>query len=588
MTQPSSSFVQVLKFGSSVLRTEDDLPDVAAEVHRRVRAGIRPVVIVSAFRGRTDQLVQLADRLDAEGHDRAALLALGEQESAAIAAAALRRAGLPVRLITVDAIGIVADGDAVDASPVVVAPEAIAASLAAGEIPVVPGYVARNAGGEPVVLGRGGSDLTAIGLAAALAAEVVLLKGPGAVYEWDPEIDGPPPRRFAALDYADAIEVGEQVIQPRAVRHAREHAVDVVVTGLRGRDATVVHGGPTRLEDATPQTRIATPRRRVALLGVGTVGGGVASLLARHPGRFELVGGLVRNPARDRSDLPVGLRLTTDPNVLFDQEPDLVVETLGGVEVAGELVRRSLESGADVVTANKALVAELGNELEMLARTHGRRILTSACVGGGLPALELAALAHARGEVIRITGVLNGTSSFVLDRLSKGWSFEDAIEDARRRGYAEADVSADLEGFDAACKLVLLGRAIGVEDLCPDSIPCETLDVACAEAIRGTTVRQVAELVLRNGRAAAAVRLQPLSSNDPLAVAGAGNAIAITLADGSVLRSHATGAGRWPTAHSVFADVDDLADSSVRRLDVGSDDGGVSSHSSHSLSSHSY
>ncbi|MDA0975383.1 MAG: aspartate kinase, partial [Planctomycetota bacterium] len=497
MSHPPFHLVQVLKFGSSVLRTEDDLPDVAAEVHRRLRAGVLPVVVISAFRGRTDRLVALADRLDAEDADRASLLGLGEQEAATAVAAALRTAGLPVRLIAASEVGIVADGDAVEANPVAVDPAAVRAALAEGEIPIVPGYVARGRDGRARVLGRGGSDLTAISLAASLGAEAILIKASGAVYERDPALPGPPPRRFRSIDFDDALALGDRVIQPRAIRHARVQGTAFRVTGLRERDATTVHAGATRL-DAIERSEPSPDRpRRIALLGLGTVGAGVASLLSRHPDRCELVGALVRDVARPRTAVPAGLRLTTDPDQLFECEPDIVIEMLGGVESALDLAIRAIDAGAHLVTANKTLIAAHGCDLERLASDRDRRALVSACVGGGLPVLELASLAHRHARIVRVQGVLNGTTAFVLSRLGEGVAFEDAIEDARRRGFAEADVSADLGGIDAACKLTILARTLGIDEVTAESIPCDVLDERRAAAIRGTVVRQIADLDLR-------------------------------------------------------------------------------------------
>lgn len=572
MNPQSSTIVQVLKFGSSVLRTEGDLPDVAAEVHRRFRRGHRLVVVVSAFRGRTDRLVELADRLHAEDEDRATLLGLGEPEAAAATAIALRTAGLPARLIPASEVGIVAAGGAVDAHPILVDPIVIRAALDDGDIPVVPGYVARRRSGAPVVLGRGGSDLSAIALAAALGGEAVLLKGTGAVFEWDPSQSDPPPRRFVTLGFEDAIALGDRVIQPRALQHARDQAIDVTVTGLRGREVTIVHEGPTTLLDAVADDEVRDRPVRVAFLGLGTVGGGAAALLARHPDRCELVGALVRNLDGPRADLPRGLDLTTDPARLLDRAPEIVIESLGGITPADDLLRRAIESGADIVTANKTLIAARGSDLDRLAVARGRRILTSACVGGALPALELVRRARRRGAVVRIRGVLNGTSTFVLDRIAQGVEFDGAIDEARRRGYAESDVSADLGGGDAACKLALLARAIDVEGISPDTIRCDELDAAVADAIRGTTVRQVADLVIRDGLPTASVRLVPLDVGHPFAVGGVGNAISIQLADGEVVTARARGAGRWPTAHSIVADVDTLIDRRAGQVGLQSDE----------------
>lgn len=550
--------IQVLKFGGSVLNSPADLPALVAEVHRRHRTTSCLVVVVSAFRGRTDHLLDLADRLGDHAVGRAALLGLGEQEAAAATAIALDRAGLPVRLVAPHEVGITTEGDPADATVVAVQPTVIHAALSRCEIAVVPGFVARGRDGEPHLLGRGGSDLTAILLAEALDGRAVLIKDAGAVYEHDPAGADPAPRRFDALDYDDALALGERVIQARAIHRAQSRQTPFEVTGLASRHGTLVHAGETRLAAIDDQTTAIARPARIAILGLGTVGGGVAALLAARPDRYELVGSLVRDPRRARPDLPADLLVTDDASTLLDAAPDIVVETLGGLDDADHLIRTAIRHGADIVSANKALFAERGSELDRLAARHGRDIRISASVGGGLPVLERIAHASRRGRVVRVEGVLNGTTSFILAELGGGRPFAEAFVEARRRGYAEADATADLDGIDAACKLSIIARTLGVAGVTPDTVERDSLDAAFAATVDGTTVRQVATLNLTGDTPRASVRLTTLDPHDHLAVQGAGNAIAITFDDGEVLRACARGAGRWPTAHSVVADIDDL------------------------------
>ncbi|MEM9166672.1 MAG: hypothetical protein AAGB48_06570 [Planctomycetota bacterium] len=568
MGTPADSKTRILKFGSSVLRMESDLPDVAAEVYRHFRSGTRLVVVVSAFRGRTDHLCRLAAGLDDRSPARAALLGSGELEAAAAVAVALERCGLPARYIEPGSIGITAEGDRAEAWPTKVEPRAIAGALASHEIPVVPGYVARDEAGEPSLLGRGGSDLTAIALGAALNAETVLIKGAGAVFEWDPEEAGPPPGRFLKLGFDEALALGDRVIQPRAIRYARENGIPFRCTGLRSLETTHIVTGAGRAELTHEPIRKRSQPARIALLGLGTVGGGVASLLARDPDRYELVGALVRNSHKRRDFAPRDLPITTDVDRLLDSNPDIVVEMLGGVDRPLDLAQRSIRSGADCITANKALLAHHGLELERLASTHGRRILGSACVGGALPALELVAHASSIGRVVRIRGVLNGTTNYVLEQCAAGATLDEASDQARALGYAEADLSGDLGGEDAGYKIMLLARALGhaIDGL--HDVQREALtDAACA-APSGKVRRQVAECDLTSDQPSASVRLVDLDPADPLVVAGAGNTIAVTLDTGAVIRVKAQGAGRWPTAQSVVSDIDDLIDGTIARSDL--------------------
>jgi homoserine dehydrogenase len=553
----------VLKFGSSVLRTPDDLPRLVSEVYARWRHAHPIVVVVSAFRGRTDELLELAARVGDRGRSLPALVGLGEQEAAAALALALERAGLPVRLIDPSRVGIIAVGASLEADPVAVDPWHVLAPLEAGEIAVVPGFVARDPHGEPVLLGRGGSDLTAVRLAHTLGGEAVLLKGSGRVYEWDPAEAGPAPRAFRTLSYADALALGDRVLQPRALRHARELGIAVRVVGLGedplGDAGTLVNGAPTTFDHHDAPGPAGARPLRIALLGLGAVGLGVARRLAGDADRFEVVGALVRDAGRPREGLPTGIRLHDDPEPLLDASPDVVVELLGGTDPARGLIERALRQGSAVVTANKALLAMHADRLETLAREHGTHVLHSGAAGGALPVLELARVARRAGRVVRVRGILNGTTNFILDELLPGGAFEEVLRDARRRGYAEEDPSADITSLDAACKIVLIARELGGPVPTLGSIQRDRLTASTRVRYPNAVVRQVAELVLADGEARASVLLRPLPDSDPLSrIRGVRNAIEFTLADGRKLTATAAGAGRWPTTEAVYADLLDV------------------------------
>src|SRR5436305_10519131 len=239
------------------------------------------------------------------------------------------------------------------------------------------------------------------------------------------------------------------------------------------------------------------PPLRVALLGCGTVGGGVLARLLALPRLFQVTGVAVRDLGRARVPaVPRGL-LTGDPASLVEGEADVVVELLGGREPARGLIARALDRGCHVVTANKALLAE---EVEALAERASRRGVSlrfSAAVGGALPALETVRRAAASGRVRGIAGVLNGTCNFVLDRCAAGASFANAVSLARIAGYAEADPTLDLDGSDAAQKLALLIREAFGEAVPWEGIPRRGIadldERALAAAARtGKTVRPVA------------------------------------------------------------------------------------------------
>ena len=205
---------------------------------------------------------------------------------------------------------------------------------------------------------------------------------------------------------------------------------------------------------------------RVAVLGCGSVGSQVVRLLlqqaddlaARVGARVELVGVAVRrlDAARD-VEVPDGL-LTTDAHALVTRDDvDLVVEVIGGIEPARSLILAALETGASVVTANKALLAEDGPTLYEAADKAGRDLYYEAAVAGAIPILRPLRESLAGDKVTRVLGIVNGTTNFILDKMdTAGSGFAEALEEAQELGYAEADPTADVEGFDAAAKAAIL------------------------------------------------------------------------------------------------------------------------------------
>ncbi len=293
---------------------------------------------------------------------------------------------------------------------------------------------------------------------------------------------------------------------------------------------------------------------RVGLAGCGVVGGGVLPRLLGDP-RFEVVGVLVRDPARPRDTaLPAGLAVS-DPATLLAREPDILVEAISDASTGLALIRAALARGVDVVSANKQAVGADLPALVALAGASGARLHYSACVGGGAPLIETVRRARAHGVVVRIEAVLNGTCNFILNRLAEGFPFDAALTAARAAGFAEADPSADLTGLDAGAKLAILGHEALQGRLTAD-VPRERLgpDV---DLPRGR-VRQLARLDVRTGEAGVALR--PVDG-DPLFadLPDEWNALRVTTGDGRVFTARGRGAGRVPTTESVWADLSDLA-----------------------------
>ncbi len=556
------SLIKVLKFGSSVLRAEEDLPLAVHEIYREWRRGAQVLAVVSAFGGTTDALLARAESLcpEPEPSALAALLATGEANAAALLGLALARAGVPVKVLDPAQAGLRTRGGRLDAELVSADTVRLHEELRRGVV-VLPGFVGRDAEGGATLLGRGGSDLTALFLAERLGGRGVLVKDVDGLYTADPARPAlARPRRFERVSWTTAAAVGGKVVQPKAVRFAESRGLSFEITSPGAAVSTEVCAGPDLPCAAAPTT---TPLR-VALLGCGTVGGGVYERLAALPEFFDVTGVATRTPGRALSaGVPAHL-IAFGPEELIERDCDVVVELLGGVERAGELVSQALRLGRHVVTANKALVAGAGARLEALAAGSRATLRYSAAVGGALPALETIERLRARGPVKSLAGVVNGTTNFILDLLAAGEDFDSAVRAAQAAGFAEADPTLDLDGTDAAQKLVILARhAFGVR-LDVDEVRrvgLSQVDPARVRAARdeGLAVRLVASCRFRGNGVEASVVPVELPLSNPLATTGgAENCLLVETEDGERHLVTGRGAGRWPTTEAVLADLFDL------------------------------
>jgi homoserine dehydrogenase len=314
---------------------------------------------------------------------------------------------------------------------------------------------------------------------------------------------------------------------------------------------------------------------RLGLLGCGTVGGGVVQLLqesaefvAQSVGApLEVARVLVRDPGRERVPaLDRGL-LTADPEaVLGDPSIDVIVEVMGGVEPTRAYVERALDAKRSVVTANKMLLAKHGPALVERAIANNVDLAFEGSVGGGIPVVRVLRDALACDRVVKLEGIVNGTCNYVLSRMrGEGLAFDDAVREAQARGYAEADPSLDLDGHDAAHKLVVLAMLAFGARVEAGRVPTEgirgidTIDHRFAERF-GFTIKHLA--IGRDDGDGIELRVHPalVPRDTPLAnVGGVLNAIALEgRALGPCLLS-GRGAGDMPTAVSVVGDVLDVA-----------------------------
>ena len=311
----------------------------------------------------------------------------------------------------------------------------------------------------------------------------------------------------------------------------------------------------------------------VAILGFGTVGSGVAEVLtmnassiARRVGQEVKLKYIV--DIRDFPDSPYKDCFVKDFAVIEnDPEVDIVVETIGGARIALEFTTRALKAGKSVVTSNKELVATHGYDLLQLARANGCSYLYEASVGGGIPILRPMTTCLAANEFNEVTGILNGTTNYILTRMIRaGLTFDQALKEAQANGYAEQDPTADVDGHDACRKICILSALAYGQHVYPEQVPTQGIrgvsleDVAYADS-KGYKIKLLGRAIRQEGdKVCAFVAPHLVPGEHPLAcVEDVFNAIAVNGNAVGDAMFYGRGAGKLPTASAVVADVVDIA-----------------------------
>jgi len=319
----------------------------------------------------------------------------------------------------------------------------------------------------------------------------------------------------------------------------------------------------------------------IGLLGLGTVGKGVANIINnpndRHPlvGELELVGVAVRNLQKKRDIIIPDSILTTNPiEIVTNPNIQIIVEVMGGIEPAKSLIIQAIRAGKSVVTANKAVIARHGEEISNEAKAAGVYVLIEAAVGGGIPIIEPLKQSLGGNQITKVSGIINGTTNYILSRMDKeGVNYAEVLKDAQVLGYAESDPAADVEGSDAADKIAILsglafGGAINRAHIPTTGINLlEAIDVNYARKL-GYGIKLLA--ISEKGETQSSREdSQPLSvwveptlvpEDNPLAgVNGVNNAILVEGNPIGQVMFFGPGAGSGPTASAVVADILNIA-----------------------------
>ena len=323
-----------------------------------------------------------------------------------------------------------------------------------------------------------------------------------------------------------------------------------------------------------PKPRLHRPLR-IALFGFGTVGSSAARILVEsQPKGLKLTHIFNRGVERKRGDwVPSTVEWSEDADAVLASDVDVIVELAGGLDPAGGWVRRALEAGKSVVTANKKLIAYHGVELERLATEKGGHLKYGAAVAGGIPVIPGLEQGLAGDRIERIEGILNGTCNFILSKMEEGAEYANVLAAAQALGYAEADPTEDVGGFDARAKLAILMRLalrveVDPEEIVPRPITAvSSVDFSYARDL-GCTIRQIARAEQSSGQVAATVGPMLVALRSPLAWSrGTENMVIFSGRYGGDVVFSGHGAGGHPTAVAVVSDLLALAHGS-RRVEV--------------------
>jgi homoserine dehydrogenase len=319
--------------------------------------------------------------------------------------------------------------------------------------------------------------------------------------------------------------------------------------------------------------QIGAPLLKIGMLGAGVVGGQVARLLveqnsdlaARSGSQLKLIAISVKDLKKPRPGLTNSeVTITNDgESIVNDPQIDIIIEVMGGIEPARSLILKALKNGKSVVTANKALLAQHGAELYEAASDNGVDIYFEAAVAGAIPIIRPLRESLAGDQVKRVIGIVNGTTNYILSKMAvSGASFESALKEAQVLGYAEADPTADVEGFDAAAKAAILASLafhsrVTATDVYREGISEVTSDIVRIASEMNHVVKLLAIAQLTDdGRIAVRVHPALLPKEHPLAaVRDAFNAVFVEAKSAGELMFYGRGAGGEPTASAILGDL---------------------------------
>lgn len=504
----------VLKFGSSVLMDLSSYQDVALEIYRWYREGYRIVAVVSAMGSTTDDLLAetRAEHRWADDAITANLLATGECVSAARLGLALDRFGMPSRVLEPGGLGLKTTGSVLDAKCERLETTQIHRALGRGQVAVVPGFVGQDESGNLTLLGRGGTDLSALFIAEALGADGChLVKDVDGLYDLDPALHPDKAIQFEHANYRDVLALDEGIVQHKAVQFAQEKDRAFIVRALNRATGTRVYSGASQLLTQ----KVDTTPLKLAVFGDSAPLKCFLEYVKRFPQHFHIVCAC--------EDSGIHWRHTASVTSLWKVKPQILVD-LGQSNEASQIISATaLEQGLGLLSTNAPFLAGTGVELGRLFHSQGLPFLVDAAVGGVLPVKETLGQLAGTGQVRVVEALLSWPAQFVLNRLLAGDSLEQASGKAGALGISQSELARAIEGQTSLHQFLIclnLGLDLG---LLPSQIEVLSLNSFANQfgALGPDSDwqwRYLAQLNLDPNAIEARIHVRRLDSNHPLAM----------------------------------------------------------------------
>lgn len=556
--------IAVVKFSGSPLAKPEEIHQLIHDIYAMLRIGYRVLAVVSAtedtLRNHTYTAILEPDELEyiPPFNEFAEFLATGENAIACTVAMGLDRAGISTKKLNHQCL--LTKYSVLNSEPASLSTDLIISLFKRYSVLVLPGAIGHDEANGTTLLGRSGADYTAIFAAISLRADnCILYKNIDDIYEQYPQEINDNLRRYESISYTDLLKLPVPILNHKALKFAKSKKFCFNIRSLISSETVTI--GPELTTYRKEKQHCS--KLKVALFGLGNIGTGVYKHLLIYPHLFELVGIGVYSLSQQKYSQYSKALLTDNWDILLSRECQVVIDLMSNTESALELIKRALMQGCHVITANKALLADMGQELRKLAKKNKVQFLYSATIGGSIPLLET--LHHLReneskNPILSITDVIDNTFNFILEKIKDGQTFNNMLNLTKALGLENSKPTLNAYCEEALKKaLIITHAAFGRAPDLVDTAKIQQLNekmVHEAEAA-GKSIQLMLRCSLEKNNIIKVV-FEPvlLEKKHPLAhTSGEANAILIQTKMHGVIEFHGKSAGRWPIAEAVFADL---------------------------------